>query len=336
MEDKRVTQLALPIEYDKAKAKQYAKQSWNMTFARQKKVSVYSKRIIAKVLSLIKDTDTELRPYYEIKAMDILASTNLDKKGIYRELKKAFEELAGMFWMFEDEKTFHFKPKHLLNTIDENARCEYIDGTIYIALNPTLSQYFIALKHYTSYELNSYMNFSSWYSMRIFEILSAWKDKGGCTFKIENFRELMDCKGKYKENSDLIKRTLTEPLKELENTELEFEYKLTYSSKSNKGRPSVEFIEFILKKEPPKEIPKEWLEKFPEHRQTIELLINTYSISEKNIIEYIKPIGMKRIKELIKTWYDLNNDNKIKNIPAFCNTAFVAEGIKAINKKLTE
>jgi hypothetical protein len=96
----------------------------------------------------------------------------------------------------------------------------------------------------------------------------------------------------------------------------------------------MESIEFVLKKGPSKPISKESLDKFPEHKQTIELLINTYSISEKNIIEYIKPIGMIRIKELIKTWFDLKNDNKIGNIPAFCNTAFVAEGKKAIEKKI--
>ncbi len=330
MEDKRSTQLSLPIVYDPLKAKEYAKQSWNMTFARQKKVSVYAKRIIANVLAMIKENEKEFKPYYEMRAIDVIQDPNAHKQSIYKELKKAFEELAGMFWMFEDEKNQRFRPKHLLNTIDDNARCEYSDGMIYIALNPSLSKYFIELSHYTTYELKHYMTFSSWYSMRLFELLSAYRDTGTWRVNIAKFRELMDCTNKYKNVNDMISRTLHEPKEELEKTKLAFTYEIKYSEKFGRGRPAVEAIEFTLKKITPKEIPDSWQDMPEEHKTTIHLLRNTYFVDDKVIMKYMKVIGLKRVKELIKIWYDLKNDNKIANIKAYCNKVFQEEGKKAL------
>ena len=330
MEDKRSTQLSLPLVYDPLKVKEYAKQSWNMTFARQKKVSVYAKRIIGNVLAMIKDDDVEFRPYYEMKVTDVIQAHNSDKKSVYKELKSAFEELAGMFWMFEDEKSQRFKPKHLLNTNDDNARCEYVDGKIYIALNPSLSKYFIELSHYTTYELAHYMQFKSWYSMRIFELLSVYRDTGTWTVSIAKFRELMDCAKKYKETKDLIKYTLSEPLEELENTKLAFTYELKYADKIGRGRPAVVAIVFTLKTITLKEIPDSWTNFSEEHKTTINLLRNTYFVDDKVIIKYIKAIGIKGVKDLIKTWYNLKNDNKITNIKAYCNKVFQEVGKKAM------
>ena len=61
--DKReVAQMTLPLIFDEKDVKKYAKQHWNVTFARQRKVSVYAKRIMANVLAMITEDDNELRP----------------------------------------------------------------------------------------------------------------------------------------------------------------------------------------------------------------------------------------------------------------------------------
>ncbi|SKC21036.1 hypothetical protein SAMN05660293_05762, partial [Dyadobacter psychrophilus] len=41
--DKReIAQMTLPLIFDEKEVKKYAKQHWNVTFARQRKVSVYA------------------------------------------------------------------------------------------------------------------------------------------------------------------------------------------------------------------------------------------------------------------------------------------------------
>ena len=216
--DKReIAQMTLPLIFDEKDVKKYAKQHWNVTFARQRKVSVYAKRIMANVLSMIKDDDSDLRPYYQMHISDVVPTTDSD---FHAKVKKAFDELTDLKWLIEDISTKYFAFRHLLNTSDVN--CAYKDGTISIVLNPLLKPYFIELAHYSIYELKHYMHFSSWYSLRMFELLSAFKDTGIWWVSIDEFRQLMDCEKKYPLTKDLLKYALTEPLHELESTDLAF------------------------------------------------------------------------------------------------------------------
>jgi len=51
------------------------KQHWNVTFARQGKMSVTAKRIMARVLDQIRDDDFHLREYYQLAIADIRGRT---------------------------------------------------------------------------------------------------------------------------------------------------------------------------------------------------------------------------------------------------------------------
>ncbi len=63
MEDKRSTQLVLPLGLTyEPKHKDIVKQHWNVTFARQGRMSVSAKRIMARVIDQIRDDDFKLRP----------------------------------------------------------------------------------------------------------------------------------------------------------------------------------------------------------------------------------------------------------------------------------
>lgn len=100
VKDKRgVAQMTLPIIYNENDVKKYAKQHWNITFARQKKVSVYAKRIMANVMAMIKDDDSDLRPYYQMHVSTIVPNTDTDS---YTKIKNAFVELAKLHWLLED------------------------------------------------------------------------------------------------------------------------------------------------------------------------------------------------------------------------------------------
>lgn len=172
-------------------------------------------------------------------------------------MKKAFDELTDLKWLIEDIDTKYFAFRHLLDTTktlkNDGFKCSYKDGMITIVLNPALKPYFIELAHYSIYELKHYMHFSSWYSLRIFELLSAFKDTGIWWVTIDEFRQLMDCEKKYPLNKDLLKYTLTEPPLELESTELAFTYEPVLDMYAHgRGRKPVIALEFRLKKAKPK------------------------------------------------------------------------------------
>jgi plasmid replication initiation protein len=335
--DKRYTQVSLPLTYHPHEAKEYIKQHWNITFARQKKVSVYAKRIMANVMSMIKDDDDDLRPYYQIRALDIIQDSASDRASVYKGMKKAFEELVDLKWLFEDEKNDKFAFRHLLNTSDVN--CRYENGTITVVLNPILKPMFIEIAHYTTYELKHYMTFSSWYSMRLFELLSAFKDTGKWVVSIDEYRHLMDCGDKYPKAIHLVDKTLAEPFEELSKTAMAFEYKVLYDEFSrNVGRKPISAIEFTLKKVELKKVPKEWLEYSDEHKKVIDLLLNTYQIEEQHVVKYAKAIGIEESKKLIRQWYNKKHetgDKKITDIKRYCNSIWCKVGKEALSVQTT-
>jgi len=318
--DKReVAQMTLPLIFDEKEIKKYAKQHWNVTFARQRKVSVYAKRIMANVLAMIKEDDSELRPYYQMHISDVVPTTDSD---FHAKVKKAFDELTDLKWLIEDISTKYFAFRHLLNTSDVN--CAYKDGTISIVLNPLLKPYFIELAHYSIYELKHYMHFSSWYSLRMFELLSAFKDTGIWWVSIDEFRQLMDCEKKYPLSKDLLKYTLAEPLQELESTELAFSYEPVYDMYAHsRGRKPVIALEFRLKKATPKNVPQEWFEFSDEHKSVL-LRLRTWQVTDPNIIRYAKAIGMERANKLLYEWQ--LKGKEIQDKAKYCNAVWVRVG----------
>ncbi len=318
--DKReIAQMTLPLIFDERDVKKYAKQHWNVTFARQRKVSVYAKRIMANVLAMIKEDDSDLRPYYQMHISDVVPATDSD---FHAKVKKAFDELTDLKWLIEDISTKYFAFRHLLNTSDVN--CAYKDGTISIVLNPLLKPYFIELAHYSIYELKHYMHFSSWYSLRMFELLSAFKDTGIWWVSIDEFRQLMDCEKKYPLTKDLLKYTLTEPLQELESTDLAFTYDPVFDMYAHgRGRKPVIALEFHLKKAKPKNVPKEWFEFSDEHKNVL-LRLRTWHVTDSNIIRYAKAIGMERANKLLYEWQ--LKGKEIQDRTKYCNAVWVRVG----------
>ena len=326
--------MSLPLELSKSpELKQYVKQHWNITFARQKKISVYSKRIMATVLAQISDTDTQLAPFYRFHVKEI-ATPDQDTTSIYKDIKKAFDELTDLKWLFEDVSKETFTFRHLLNTSDANLG--YSQGWVTVVLNPLLTPYFVALaKNYSTYELKWYMTFRSWYSMRLFELLAAFKDTGFWRVSIEEFRELMDCKNKYVNNTKLLlEYILAEPIKELENTKYAFTYKtLENDLKMGRGRKPIAALEFRLKHVEPVVIPQEWYQFSDEHRSLL-VELKKFKVTEKNIIRYAKAIGLNGAKKLLKEWKEKESSNtRIDNKEKYCNAVWVRVGKECLKEK---
>jgi plasmid replication initiation protein len=330
MDNKNSTQVTLPFDFKGKDIDYYARQHWNVTFSRQGKVGVLSKKIMSAVISQIKRDDADFKPVYQFHVTDFLTEEETGTK-IYSAVKRSFIELSNLNWLIEDLENKKFAVRHLLNTSD--VRCGYDNGTITIVLNPILKPYFIALSHYTTYDLKWYMTFKSWYSMRLFELLSAKKDTGLWVVTIEDYRKLMDCEGKYKEAKSLIIKTTAEPLLELERTDMAFTFEeITEKVRGAKGRPPIVALKFKLKKVQLKKIPSDV--DIPAHTQKIiERLKNRYQVSEANIVKYLKAIGTSEARNLLNSW-DIKeaSADPIKNKLFYCNKVFVALGKKALGE----
>lgn len=339
--------LALVLQYT-PEYRGEVKQHWNVTFARQKKISVYGKRILAKVIEQIGEGDCQLRDFYQLHISSILEGTDIDSETAYAKIKGALYELADAKWEFEGLNQPEWFSQHLLDTTKEQ-RVGYKEGVITILLNPQLAPYFLKATPCSRFPLQGYLNLKSWYSMRFFEILAAWQDKGYWEVSVDNYRQYMDCwheidkrgqikKGKlgnpaprYPTTSLLIANTLQEPEKELAGTDFEFTFIPIYeTSRLTRGRKQVVRLRFELKKSIPLMAePDKWL-KAPTANDIIQWLLD-WEVTEDNIIEYAGVLKRKGTIELIKAWEIKNRSNRpIGDKVCYCNTAFVRAGKQAL------
>ena len=324
------------------------KQHWNVTFAHQKKISVYGKRIMARVIDQIRDNDYKLRDFYQLHVSSIIEGTDIDADTAFSKIKGALYELADVKWEFEsiDRKEWYFR--HLLDTTKEQ-RIGYKDGIITILLNPQLAPYLVKAAHYSKFPLHGYMNLKSWYSMRFFEILAAWQDKGYWEVPVDEYRLYMDCwhdldkRGqvrmdkknqpvmKYPNTKLLLDNTMKEPEKELAGTDFEFTYKAIYETdRSGRGRKKIIRFRFELKKGPLlKNIPDSWLENAD--TGSIIARLREWKVTDANITKYAPILKQEGALELLKAWGDKNRSNRhIDDKLRYCNAAWVRAGKQAL------
>jgi plasmid replication initiation protein len=351
MDDKRSTQLTIPLGLTyEPEHKAIVKQHWNVTFARQGRMSVAAKRIMARVIDQIRDDDFKLRPLYQFRIADIITDAGIARETAYKEVQGALRELTAATWEFESLDSSEWYIRHLLDTTKEKA-VGYKDGIITVLLNPQLEPYFIQIAHYTKYQLNNYMTLRSWYSMRFFEILSAYRDTGIWSPTIEQYRQLMDCwyekdkrgkvkkdkdgnpKMKYPDTRDLIRFTMNEPIEELASTNLAFTYEPVYETeRMTRGRKKITGFRFKLQRKQDGKIPEYWLQNTVVAR-VIEGL-RVWKVTDKNIASYLEDIGTEAVNRLIYSWQlKENSDERINDRVKYCNAVFVRMG-KAAQERL--
>lgn len=346
-------QLTLPLEVIQEDLKpEYAdliKQNWKITFSRQYLTSVYAKRVMGLIAAQIRE-DGEVKEFYQITADKVINETGLNKKEVYKRMKGVVYELAHIVYFIESENKEVVIPRHLLDTSRFENPAGYYNGMLTVAFNPQLKGIVDHLAHYSNYELNAYVNFSSWYSMRLYELLSAFRDKSEIEWSIEKYREWMGCgveldrEGKprinkntgkpkyikYNKHTDAIIGTTREPLKEFKGTELEFKVEPVYSTGGGRGRPSIEKVRFIFKwnKKSNSEKILTWIERSDKFKRMYERLIN-YKVKDSVIVKYVPIIGQDEVNSLLAQW-DIrqhpNSKDKIINPERYCNKVIADVG----------
>jgi hypothetical protein len=339
-------QLTLPLEVLEADlSPEYAaivKQNWKITFSRQYLSSVHAKRVMGVIASQIQETG-EVQEYYQITADKIISEVNLDKFEVYKRMKGLVYELANIVYFIEDDETQTVIPRHLLDTTRFKYPAGYSNGTLTVAFNPQLKGIVNHLAHYSRYELNAYVNFGSWYSMRLYELLAAFKDKPFVEFDIDKYREWMGCgveldrQGnprmnkktgkprymKYASHTNAIERTTREPLKEMAGTEMAFRVSPVFSTAAGRGRPAIVRVrfDFLWQEMSVSEKIVTWCEKSEDFKRIYERL-RAYKVTDAVIAKYAKTIGKKELNQLLYQWdvrQEAHSKDKIANLERYCN-----------------
>ena len=342
MADKRSTQISLPLVFEEKDYKGIIKQNWQITFARQSNVGVLGKRLIGLVLAQIRKNDYVGKEYYQFRVSDLIKASDVkDKKSVYKEVKRTLDDLIKVAWAFEDPEREIYRPKQLINTaaIEEEDGYEYgyKDGLITLVFNPTMHKLLIDIAHYSSFELEPYMKFRSWYSTRLWEFFSAFKDSGKWYVDIKEYRKLMDCEKKYKDTNLLIRKTTAEPQEEFIGTQFEgFICEKVYAQYSSRGRPPVIGLNFYFgRMATAKETLDKWSLASSKHARTIERLRDDWKVHDEVIVRYAPAIGLTELIRLMNEWQLRQtatgaNQERINNREKYCNAVIKRVGEKAL------
>jgi plasmid replication initiation protein len=151
-------------------------------------------------------TDTPLR----LRVSDFAERFGIGQDNAYRQTKDALEA------MFQREVTMHSTdPETGLEKVTRTrwvSEYSYIDGAgvITVIFTPKVVEHITRLeKAFTSYSLTEIANFSSYYAVRLYELLMQFKDKGWRTISIEDLRAAFGlAPTEYKVMYELKRRTV--------------------------------------------------------------------------------------------------------------------------------
>ena len=339
-------ELQLSLQYEPVLSGK-VKQSSLVTLARQRKVSVDAKRILGRVFEQIVEDALQLREVYQFRFASLLVESGLEPDQAYHKAVPALRELATTAWEFMQPETRKYLALPLLSGVG------YLDGIVSISLNPRLATYFLNIAgQYSQYKLDLYLGLSSWYAMRLYEILSTYQDTGWWEIDIETYRLLMDCgpeldkRGKPKlkqgqpimkmpDTFDLIKNTVLHAQKELAATPFAFDYSPLYAPRAGRGRPKIVGLRFELHQRVLTVIPDEWL-----RDRTMAPVIGylrEFKVHDKNIATYLRALTVPGALHLVREWRQKEvGPRKIDDRVRYCNAAFVRAGKQAIEQQRKE
>lgn len=160
----------------------------------------------------------------------------------YADIKAAMDGLNKPFWMFIDEhreKQCHFITEAIIN---------HSQGTIDFLLDNSLKPYLLELtRNYTEYELKYILTMRSKYSIRLYELLRSWANRGSCTYELDHLQQLLG--SSYDRWQDIKRKVLEVATAEInECTDLNIEWTPKKSGRSITG------VQFDIKRKSSKEL----------------------------------------------------------------------------------
>ena len=186
------------------------------------KLNINEQRIIYKLISLIKVSDSDFKNY-EIKATELINFIGATKnKRIYDDIRKYNQNL---------QKNIITIKKSNGEIIDvawlSKAGYNKKNGTISFRFDPDLKQYLLNLKgRFTRFGIENIMKMECKYSPRIYELLKKVEDLGQREITLDELREILVLEKSYKDYNSFKKNVLLKTQQEINlYTDIKFSFK---------------------------------------------------------------------------------------------------------------
>lgn len=293
------------------------------------KLSIYEQRLILFVASKISPDDKDFKSY-EIRIAELVKMFGLEAdKSIYEKVEQAATSLLTQLIRLQDSQT-----KELTTWF---SYVKYIEGSgvVHLEFHSSLKSYLLQLKsHFTQYNLNYVIGFTSQYSIRFYELLKmdafkAKNEKFEKSFEIDKLRLILGFEhNEYPFFSNFRDKVIEPAVKEInEKTDLNIE-KVQYG-KTGRKITNVTFTVIIRSKEEinQKQVQLNNESVKPEKNEShpiIERLIEL-GFSAELARTYKNKHGVKKIERNIAYTLAKKQEGVVKDIPAYLNKAIEAD-----------
>ena len=294
------------------------------------KLTLGEQRLILLLASQIRKDDEDFKDY-EVRVEDFAQWFNLGaSSSVYEKVEQIADNLVGKVVTLKND-----------NEVEKTTWISYIkyvrgSGIVKLRFDKSLKPYLLQLKaNFTQYNLSCVVNFSSSYSIRLYELLKmeVWKaEKAGKkdfekTFEMAEYRQLLGVEKKaYPVFADLKKRVIEPTVSEIsEQTDLNiFETRYIKTGRKITGLCFVVLIKDEKQKKAKierEEQKKETQEEKQEIHKAVQALIDN-GFSFENAKTYKTKYGIKQIeRNLAYMQAEERNGKKIENRPAYLASA---------------
>ena len=179
-------------------------------------------KIIIYLIAQIKATDKEF-DFVEVEMKDFCKVAGIDLiGGEYKHIKDTIKNLSDKSWWIPTDK----KTEVLFRWL-QTAKINKYDGTIKLKLGEELKPYLLELKeNFTKYELINILALKGRNAIRLYELLKSWLYVGYWEVSIEQLKDILEIKNKYKEYRDFKNKMLIPAIDEINKyTDLQVEVK---------------------------------------------------------------------------------------------------------------
>lgn len=191
-------------------------------------MTLQTARLIRLLITQVVKEDKDLKTY-SCKITELAKFLNVPRNNLYRDM---YQICAAAL----DSKVYigTGNPRHPWKMFPWISLAEYDGkGTLTLRLSEQIKPYVLELeKWFTQYKLKNILEFSSYYAIRLYEILKCEdgryrNEKEAHEFEIEELRRLFDCEKKYERISQFKNKVIEVAIKEI-NEKSDIYVEVTY------------------------------------------------------------------------------------------------------------
>lgn len=197
----------------------------------KQEMTLMEAKIIRLLVTQVVKEDKDLRTY-TCRIQELADFLNISSNNIYRDIYNICEKLLKrLVKIGTGNPRQPWKLYQWVNTAEYDGK-----GNVTFKLSDDISKFVVELNSwYTQYQLANILEFSSFYAIRLYELIKceegiARNARNEFTFSIAYLREVLCCEEKYKKNNDFIKKVILIGIREINeksDIELQMEYKKT-------------------------------------------------------------------------------------------------------------